>query len=731
MSDEINDNADQAQLIGWARCKFDESAVTAVSLGLVIILVSVLAIDRLKGTPYAINVSAAWAGAASVVSMTAVAAVKLWALWALCSMIVAALLLQFDPELDISDAILAGAGAIWVIAYFIGFLLGPFGYFGYTSVWVLICAGLIQVARKPPPVQLKPLSTGQKITLLAIGLLSIGMIPLQLGSPVAPYMDVLSYPASVERILAFKIYLPFDNDPYGCWGARAQTPSLELFYAALALGASVKQGILAHSAVMMPMAALIIWTTYRFGVTCLGDVGAGYATLLLFFTNMFRRLPGMRGTALDFALVALGLAFFFDQRRSRTLLALGCVFLGTAVAGHAIDGALAMAVAGVGSLAWLLIRDYQRVQASVIGLTGAVLIAVPELMIGLGRPVPYLALSVAQICGVGVILFAVRDFNRNEIAPLPALVVMSKLSTAVLVIGAIYGFANLSDPFWRNLWQEFPILFALMVIGLLIWIVRTSTVQAVGRIVTVIALLAGLLYPLGVQLLNSAGGDVFHSGLADIGLKLEQYWYPYFFVFPAAMLFSAMSAKWPRAQAGVLSALLVLIIYPWYPRFHVDYDYNEHSIAENWGIDLSTAAGGFWVTTPDSRFTLDEAGIALVRFLKKEQAAGRITTGTHILHLTHDVTVLGSFNRFAVFTGINDDPVVYYIPETDIFYGYVAGSRVRMVSELGEAIAQQPPYILEQVSPPPGMPDRPPGYQEVFHQGELRLLRRTGMLSRR
>jgi hypothetical protein len=78
------------------------------------------------------------------------------------------------------------------------------------------------------------------------------------------------------------------------------------------------------------------------------------------------------------------------------------------------------------------------------------------------------------------------------------------------------------------------------------------------------------------------------------------------------------------STSACVFSLLALLIYPWHERLNVDYDYNEHSIAENWGIDLSTAAGGF---------------------------KGRITTRTHVVHLTQDVTVLGAFNRFAAPTG--------------------------------------------------------------------------------
>src|SRR5690242_7279748 len=103
-------------------------------------------------------------------------------------------------------------------------------------------------------------------------------------------------------------------------------------------------------------------------------------------------------------------------------------------------------------------------------------------------------------------------------------------------------------------------------------------------------------------------------------------------IFPAAIPFALLYERLPNQRPLVLLGLLSLLIYPWDERLHVDYDYNEHSISENWAIYLSTAAGGFWVTTPDSRWTLDNSGLALVDFLRSERARGRITVDTHILH---------------------------------------------------------------------------------------------------
>jgi hypothetical protein len=120
---------------------------------------------------------------------------------------------------------------------------------------------------------------------------------------------------------------------------------------------------------------------------------------------------------------------------------------------------------------------------------------------------------------------------------------------------------------------------------------------------------------------------------------------------------------------------------------------------------------------------MGSADFALVDYLRGEQALGHITTGTHILHIAHDATVMGDFNHFSVFTGINDDPVLYDIPGTDV--GWMATSRVRPISQWSSALAGHPAYILEQISPPPWVKNPPDGYTEVFRKDTLRLSRRA------
>ena len=698
--------------------------VAEIAVALAVAMIASLAILRLDGTPYSINFGAALTGLKTVLPVTGVAALKLWSFWALSAMVLAGLSLQLDPTIDLLDAVLMGASGVWVSAYLLGQLLGPIRLFRPFTIWLLLGASIVQLYRKPPRLPPLAASAGQKLTLLAFGLLAIGLVPLELGSPLAPYMDVLSYPASVQRILSFGVYLPFDNDPFGCWGPRAQTPGLELFYAMLALGSRVTLGVLAHSGTMIPMAALLIFTTYRLGLTLGNDTVGGVAALLLFLTNIFRRLTGMRGTAVALALVALGLAFFLDRRRNRTLMGAGAILLGASIASHAIDGGLAMLAAATASLIWLAEGDYHRFAAGVGCLFGAALIALPELMIGLGKPIPYPLLPFAEIVGIVLIIATVKNLNRRAAQPEYRLPWLNGALLLLFVAWVMYADAITHDSMFVDIMKRLPLLSMLGLAGLVVSIaVNDSFALPNGPALMAVMLLFGANGQFLGFFAGITGNEAVRSGIGDIGFKLGEYWCPYFLVFPAAIPFALLFNLSFRSRMIVVLALLTMLIYPWYPRFHVDYNFDEHSIAEEWGIDLGIAAGGFWSETHDSRWTMGAADFALVDYLRREQALGHITTDTHILHIAHDATVLGDFNHFSVFTGINDDPILYDIPDTDI--GWMATSRVRPISQLPSALTEHPAYILEQISPPSWMTNPPDGYTEVFREDTLRLFRRA------
>jgi hypothetical protein len=174
-----------------------------------------------------------------------------------------------------------------------------------------------------------------------------------------------------------------------------------------------------------------------------------------------------------------------------------------------------------------------------------------------------------------------------------------------------------------------------------------------------------LIVGLGLEI--AAGGlwsvavnPSFHAALSDIVPKLQEYWVPYFLSFAAALPFAIAYRRGSRSLTILF--VLALVIYPWNQRLNASYDYVEHSLTEELGITLGTGSGGYWFSSGDSRWALDRDGFALVDFLRGEQAAGRITTATHVLHLANDVNVNGDFDRFAVYTGIDDDPIVNEIP---------------------------------------------------------------------
>ena len=158
-------------------------------------------------------------------------------------------------------------------------------------------------------------STGQKLAILACVLMLIDHAPLELGSPVPPYMDVLKLPASAQRILTFGKYLPFDNDPYGYWSPIAQSPGLELVLRVPGFRQLYERSRhWPRWPRSTPMVAYHLGA-YRLGRSLMNDVAGGIAALLLFATTIFVRAHSMRGTAVAFALITIGLAFLLDQNR--------------------------------------------------------------------------------------------------------------------------------------------------------------------------------------------------------------------------------------------------------------------------------------------------------------------------------------------------------------------------------------------------------------------------------
>ena len=693
---------------------------TAIA-GAGVVLLSVVSLWFLRSPYHEYVWNIRFAGFTEVLPTTAWAAFKLWTFWAFATAVTGLVLMRIDRRLGLCDAIIGGAVGTWIFAYVAGNLLGPIGLFRSWTIWLIAIAAIVWLARNRPKLEFHPPSIGQQLALLACVLMAVGLLPLELGSPVTPYMDALNVPASVQRILTFGRYLPFDNDPYGYWSPTNQTPGVDLLYAFLGFGAHIRLGVLAVTAAMVPMAGLIILATYRLGRALMGDVAGGMAALLLFAGTLLMRVQLMRGTPVAFALVAIGLAFFVDRDRRPIRTAIGALALGIAVPSQAIDGAFALATAGSIVIIRFLDDDPRNVLREAACLFGAFLVGLPEFPVALQIKLPYAIIPVFQLAGIVTIWLAASKLpprpNRR-----PALADWS--ARALILIGLIF-LAGQGNGIPHDMYSNFPVLLMLCLAGLLIAMLSRSARNR-GVYVAALALEIGGLahYLIGLHLLPASGEEV-QFGLDDVLFKLYEYWGPYFLVFPAAVLFDWIYRRvWkPLAVAG----LLALLIFPWWQKPDLDLSYNEHPVAEEWARNLYIAKTGWWLNSPDRRWVQSPRELALSEALRTEISAGRITPATHIVHVTPQAIIWQDVLLHSVFTGIDDDIYVIH-PEQDLDTGNSAGSRMRPIKELSAALAKNPPYIVVFKEPPPMLHLPPDGYHEIFRDSEtIRLYRRDDL----
>ena len=697
-------------------------ALCAITLGLVIVVT--LAIRRVGESPNfpdGLDWRKAFAGIRPLLPQTGWAAVKVWAFWGWGTAVIAGLLLKIDPAVEVGDALLGGATGLWACAFVLGTIVGPWGLFQAPLFWALLGAGSLWLARHRPTIALRGLSDGQKLALLAFVLFAIITVPLQLASPVIPYRDALGWAASAQRIISFGRYIPFDNDPYGLWTPAAQTPGFELLIVLLAYGSHSPSAALAESAAMVAIGGLVIFGTFRMGKTLLGDKVGGMGALLLLTAGFPRLVQSVRPTAIDFALIGVGLGFFLDRRRSRLLIALGALLLGVAIPTHVVEGALGIILAFGGILLWFLAGDRSSFRAGLICLAGSLLIGLPEFPIALSMPLPHLGLILIELAALVVIGLGASAMpqapERNQ----------GRLRALNLAAMALF----LPLAFWslRVELAFIPTLLVLAVLGSIFLLGRLwmafETVPMAGVVALAIfsypaaALVQVLLRPYFIgrpaQLLVDLLPDLMHFSIR------------YFLALPAAVPFALLYDRWMKPLA--LFAVLTVIVYPWSVKVAPESQWvwfsEGHSIVEHLAYNLTIEANGYWQGAPDHHWLCGPQQFDLIGFLNREIRSGRINSDTRIAHFAFRST-RDDYLPSALFTGINEDPVEYSYNPNDFYHW---GSRVVGVDKIGEVMARKPPYILDQLSTVMG--GEPfADYEEIFHEGDVRLLhRRESQLS--
>ncbi|MGC1190692.1 MAG: hypothetical protein WA861_08885, partial [Candidatus Binatus sp.] len=262
--------------------------------------------------------------------------------------------------------------------------------------------------------------------------------------------------------------------------------------------------------------------------------------------------------------------------------------------------------------------------------------------------------------------------------------------------------------------------------GLFIALISWSPAQNRTVYVAAIALIFGGLAEhlvLSGSLMSAGAQGKF--GVQDVLYKVEEYWDPYFLLFPAAVLFDWIYSHLSKPIA--LAILLALLIFPW-SQPAVDLTYYEHPVAEEWAKNWLCAKLGWWAGAPDHRWVQSPSELALSEALRAEIRAGRITTATHIVHVTPHATIWHDVLLHSVYTGIDDDIYVIH-PDGDLSKGGYAGSRMRPIAMLPAALARNPPYIVVFQEPPPSLSLPPRGYDEIFNDDETIRLYRRGDLA--
>lgn len=683
----------------------------AVALAGLVAALMALAAMRTRGTPYPLALGPAVAGAAETAGTTAPAALKVWLVLALAIGAVAAWLRRRAPSLRVPEAALGAVVVLWTASYLALLALGPTGLYRAWVLRVLLAVALLLLVRagrgRRTPAPARP-QAGAGVAGLAFALALGPLVLMQLGSPVSPFMDVLPYVASTQKIVTFQFYDPFANDAAGHWAPTRQVLGCDAPFSLLALVAGTRAE-LAISALIVPAAALQLTALYLLGRAVHGPLAGGMAALFLLQTFVWRRTPDLRGTALAFALVAGGLAFLLAARRDRaTRTVLGGLALASAVVVNPLIGGVGMQVASVAvALAWL--DGVRPFWPAVVALAGASLLALPQVAIGLAAQVPVWTLPLAGVAGLAVLALAARLAAGARAARARRTAAARLLALLAVVLAVFYVHAGRSSEFFPDGWLGYAplVLLAAPGVAVLASNVLWTPARWPAAAVPAVALLVGIIDHTVASPLRFHGTLEGRSLASEVVTKMTFYWWPYWLALLAGVAFARLPRR--RATAPAVALALAVVLYPFHSPDHaVEFDTRQLSLAETWGHHLAHAAKGYHGGRPDRRWVLDDDWQALRDFFLDEIAAGRVDYRTHVLQVAPASYTV----ELALGTGISVDLVT---PQHDPDSIWTVGGRIRGMEALAERMAARPPYVLLTWTAPdtvPGLAD----YERVFER---------------
>lgn len=658
-------------------------ALTAILMAVGLV---VAAGQRLRTSPFALDWAAARAGVTTVFARTGPAALVTWLALGAAVLALARRLRRRGGGWGPSESLAGALILLWTGSYLAMLSLGPLGLYrplvARLGLAAIVVAAVATGSGTAPPWGARP---GRPVALLAFALVAPSLLLLQLASPVSPFMDVLPYVASVQKVVTFRFYDAFANDAAGLWAPTRQVGGSDAFFSWVSLVGGVPAS-LGITSTMVALGGFQILAIYLLGRTVGGSLTGGFAALFLLQTFVWRRTADARGTALAFPLVAAGLALLLQGHRERRpgKAAVGGAGLGIAVTVNPLIGALGLLVAGCAAVVEMIDRRHGFVLFTAV-FAGAVALALPQVAIGLAYATPLWALAVIATVGAAVLAAVARRPIGDR--PWPrASAWASLLAVVPLPAVALWLHARRQSDFFTDDWHEYALLTMLGGLGLLAgaalaWRDRRrapATVPALALWVGVAA--HALADPARFQ-----GTLEMRSIASEVTTKMVYYWAPYWLALAAGILFAVLARRLGRTAA--LAMVLVLTVYPLRQvKEHLDYDASGLSIAESIGFNLGNAARGYFSGYPDRRWVADRHWDVVNGALFGEIAAGRLDYYGHVLHVTQSTGI-----EAALATGVSVDLVT---PRWDPNSIWTVGGRSRGLDAVAGLLAARPKYVL-------------------------------------
>lgn len=682
-----------------------------------LVVVARLAVLRLGNFPYPLDLAAAWAGAATTAVHTVPAMLVVWAILIVALTVLASALRRRAPELLASEAALGAVVVLWACTDVVLLVLGPRGWYRpnvLRVVLVAMVATAFAAARGRPAPARRAWPAGAWVAALTVALVVVPLVLMQIGSPVSPFMDILALIAAVQKVVTFQRYDPFANDASGiiALGRGSVGYDAPLSFLSLVAGLPAHLGI---SALIVPAAVLQITALYLLGRRAYGSMAGGLATLFLLETFAWRRTMDIRGTCLTFALVSAGIAMLAG-RRSSMRTALGGLALGTAVTVNPLIGAVGMLVASIQAVVAWLDRGTPIV-VSVATLGAASVFALPQVMIGLSRPVPVWSLPVVALLGLGALAGAAwlagRDWRPWRPRPYARLAAIVGTLVALVAVHARRRFEFMDDQWFG--YEGLALLASFGFAAAAAAVARRPERRTAAAVPALTIAVGMVIYAVSSPYRFQGTLDV-RSLASEITTKMAYYWSPFWMALLAGAGFAWLARG--RARVPVVLLVALLVIYPFrYVPEPLDYDAAQLSLTETWGFHLANAARGYHAGLPDRRWVVDDRWRAVGDVLFAEVAAGRIGYDTHVVYVTPGINNV----EMALYTGVSMDP---FTPQWSADNIWLVGTRVRPMSELPAALAASPPYVL--VASFDGAGYAPDGerYDRIAERPGLKLYRR-------